>query len=146
MGTVGKVIIVVLIILVAAVVALYLWGIKLQKKQALQKEQMDAMVRRHPEVTFVAAHPGESTQFHRHLQRMKMSENYYLDVSGAGLFRHRMLRYGIDACGAHRFLFGSDYPTCNPAMFIGGVALDILLTEEEKQLVFAENAKRILNL
>ncbi len=43
MGTVGKVIIVVLIILVAAVVALYLWGIKLQKKQALQKEQMDAM-------------------------------------------------------------------------------------------------------
>lgn len=43
MGTVGKVLIVVLIILVAAVVALYFWGIKLQKKQALQKEQMDAM-------------------------------------------------------------------------------------------------------
>ena len=43
MGTVGKVLIVVLIILVAAVVALYFWGIKLQKKQALQKEQMDAI-------------------------------------------------------------------------------------------------------
>ena len=43
MGTVGKVLIVVLIILVAAVVALYIWGTKLQKKQALQKEQMDAM-------------------------------------------------------------------------------------------------------
>ena len=43
MGTVGKVLIIVLIILVAAVVALYIWGTKLQKKQALQKEQMDAM-------------------------------------------------------------------------------------------------------
>jgi len=43
MGTVGTVLIVVLIILVAALVALYIWGSKLQKKQALQKEQMDAV-------------------------------------------------------------------------------------------------------
>ena len=77
---------------------------------------------------------------------MKMSENYYLDLSGTGLFRHGMLRRGIDECGVERFLFGSDFPTCNPAMFIGGVALDSLITEDEKTMILAENAKRLLGL
>ena len=104
------------------------------------------MVKKHPDTIFVAAHPGEYPQYMRHLERMAWSENYYLDLSGTGFFRHRMLRHGIDTRGAHRFLFGSDYPTCNPSMFIGGVALDPLLTEEEKQQIFSGNAKRLLNL
>ena len=40
------------------------------------------------------------------------------------------------------FLFGTDFPTCNPAMFLGGVILDTLITEEEKKMILAENAKR----
>ena len=109
-------------------------------------EQMDTMIRRHPNTVFVAAHPGEYPAYQRHLARIRMSKNYYLDLSGTGLFRYRMLRHGIDTCGVHRFLFGSDYPTCSPAMFIGGVALDTLLTDEEKTQVFSENAKRLLKL
>lgn len=109
-------------------------------------DQMDAMVHKHPNTVLVAAHPNDGPNYLRHLQRMKFSENYYLDLSGTGLFRHRMLRHGIDTCGVHRFLFGSDYPVCNPAMFIGGVALDTLLTEEEKQQIFSGNAKRLLGM
>ena len=82
----------------------------------------------------------------RHLNRMKISENYYLDLSGTGLFRHGMLRHGIDEVGAERFLFGSDYPTCNPAMFLGGVILDTSISEEEKTLILAGNAQRLLQL
>ena len=77
---------------------------------------------------------------------MKMSENYYLDLSGTGLFRHGMLRYGINMFGAERFIFGSDYPTCNPAMFIGGIVMDTLISEDEKKMIFAENVKRLLCL
>jgi len=113
---------------------------------SMDNDQMDAMVRKHPETVFVAAHPGEYPDYVRHLDRMKMSENYYLDLSGTGLFRHGMLRRGIDAVGAERFLFGSDYPTCNPAMFIGGVAMDPLISEAEKTLIFEKNAKRLLRL
>lgn len=112
----------------------------------MNHDEMDAMVAKHPDTVFVAAHPGEYDDYMRHLNRMKMSENYYLDLSGTGLFRHGMLRRGMDEVGAERFLFGSDYPTCNPAMFIGGVALDTLITEEEKKLIFAENAKRLLQI
>ena len=113
---------------------------------SMDNDQMDEMVRKHPKTIFVAAHPGEYGDYMRHLERMKMSENYYLDLSGTGLFRHGMLRHGIDEFGPERFIFGSDYPTCNPAMFIGGVAMDTLLTDEEKSLILAGNAKRLLGL
>ena len=110
------------------------------------QDQMDKMVKEHKNITFVAAHPGEKERFLRHLERMKISENYHLDLSGGGLFRHGMLRYGIDKCGVEKFIFGSDYPICNPAMFIGGVLFASLLTDKEKEIIFYENAKRILKL
>ena len=113
---------------------------------SMDEDQMDEMVRKHPNTVFVAAHPGEYQNYMRHLNRMKLSENYHLDLSGTGLFRHGMLRRGINEFGAERFLFGSDYPTCNPAMFIGGIALDTLISDEEKAMIFAGNAKRLLGL
>ena len=113
---------------------------------SMGEEEMDKMVQDHPNLTFVAAHPGEYNAFMRHMARMKMSENYYLDLSGYGIFRHGMLRHAIDEFGAERFLFGSDYPTCNPAMYLGGILLDDLITDEEKEMIFSENAKRILKL
>lgn len=109
-------------------------------------DEMDKMVQRHKDVIFVAAHPGEYYDFMRHLERMKMSENYYLDLSGYGMFRHGMLRRAIDTVGADRILFGSDYPTCNPAMYLGGVLLDTLITDREKEKIFSHNAKRLLGL
>ncbi len=110
------------------------------------EDATDRMVESHPDVVFVGAHPGESDRVNRHLERMKRNDNYYTDLSGHGLFRHGMLRYMIDRCGADRLLFGSDYPTCNPAMFIGGVLLDPLLTDTEKEKIFSLNAKRLLLL
>ena len=109
-------------------------------------DQMDEMVKKHPKTVFVAAHPGGSKSFPRHMYRMGLSDNYYLDLSGIGIFRHGLLRHGIDEYGAERFLYGSDYPTCNAPMFIGGVLLDPLLTEKERKMIFAENAKKLLKL
>ncbi len=113
---------------------------------SMGEDAMDAMVLAHPDTVFVAAHPGEFNEFSRHMKRMATSANYYLDLSGTGLFRHGMLRHAIDEFGPERFLFGSDFPTCNPAMFVGGVVLEPLLSDEEKRLVLAGNARRLLGL
>jgi len=113
---------------------------------SMGEDEMDKMVQTHPDVTFVAAHPGEYDKFLRHLARMKMSENYYLDLSGTGLFRYGMLRRAIDEAGADRILFGSDYPTCNPAMYVGCILLDELISDEEKRVIFAGNARRLLGI
>ncbi len=110
----------------------------------LDDEQMDSMVKKHPNVRFVAAHPGEYEHFMRHIERMKLSENYYLDLSGDGVLRHGMLRHGIDLVGVEHFIFGSDFPSCNPGMFIGGVLLDTLISDGEKEMIFSLNAKRLL--
>lgn len=113
---------------------------------SMDEDAMDIMVKKHPDVTFVAAHPGEYGEFCRHMKRSEFSENYYLDVSGYGIFRHGMLRHAIDVMGKNRILFGSDYPTCSPAMYVGGVVLDDLISDDEKRCILSENAKRILEI
>ena len=113
---------------------------------SMDADQMDKMVQQNKNVVFVAAHPGEYKDYMRQLERMRMSENYYLDLSGTGLFRQGMLRRGIDECGVERFIFGSDYPTCNPAMFLGGVINDTLIKDEEKEAILAKNIKRLLKI
>lgn len=112
----------------------------------MSDDSLDKLVVTHPNAVIVAAHPGDFGAFNRQMNRMAMSKNYYVDLSGSGLFRYGLLREGIDRFGADRFLFGSDYPICTPSMFIGGVAYDPLITEEEKEKILSANAKRLLGI
>jgi predicted TIM-barrel fold metal-dependent hydrolase len=107
-------------------------------------KQMDEVVKRHKNVKFVGAHICDGDVFLSHVRRMENNDNYFVDLSGGGIYRHGVLRHGIDAVGVDRFLFGSDYPICNPAMYIGGVALDFLISEDEKEKIFYTNAARLL--
>ena len=50
------------------------------------------------------------------------------------------------ATGEYIACVGHYNPTCNPAMFIGGVLLDSLITDNEREMIFSKNAKRLLNL
>lgn len=109
------------------------------------REDEYAMVKAHPGITFVGAHPGEKTAYMRHLAWMEEMPNYYLDLSGTGLFRHAMLTYGVGRVGAERFLFGSDYPTCSPGMNVGGVEYTDI-SEADKDLIFYGNACRLLGM
>ncbi len=108
---------------------------------SMDDDQMDAMAAAHPNCPIVFAHPGEAEKVARHIQRLKQGGRHYLDLSGTGLFRHGVLRALIDEVGAGRILFGTDYPVCNPYMYGGGVALDPLLSDEEKRAVLGGNAK-----
>ncbi len=113
---------------------------------AMDEDAMDRMVSAHPDVAIVAAHPGEYGEFMRHMKRAEMSENYYIDLSGYGVFRYGMLRHAVDCMGADRVLFGSDFPTCNPAMYLGAVTMDGLMTDAEREKILSGNAKRLLGL
>lgn len=112
----------------------------------LEDKELNLLVERFKNLKIVAAHPGEKNVFLQHLKRMEKSENYHIDLSGTGLFRYGLLRKGIDEFSSKRFIFGSDYPICNPAMFVGGVKLDNMLTDTEKEDVLYNNAKRLLGI
>ncbi len=107
---------------------------------------MEKMVKSHPDVIFVAAHPGEYPTLMIHLELAKKYENYYLDLSGTGMNRFGMLKRAVDVFSADRILFGSDYPTCNPSMFVASVVNDALITDSDKEKILSLNAKKLLGI
>ena len=109
-------------------------------------DDMDLLCENHPNLKIVCAHPCEGELFERHILRAKKNKNYYLDLSGGGIYRYGMTRRLIDEIGIDKILFGSDYPICNLQMYVDGIKNDYLLTEEEKQAIFSKNAKKLLNL
>ena len=107
--------------------------------------QMEEMVRSNPGVTFVAAHPGQKADYLLHVERMKKYPNLYLDISGTGLFRYGLLASAVKTVGSERVLFGTDYPICNPRMYVQAV-LGEHISEAEKENILFGNAKRILGI
>ena len=110
-----------------------------------EAEEMDRMLAAHPQLTFVAAHPGQRPDYLRQIERLKRFPNLSLDLSGTGLFRYGMLAYGVKQVGAERFLFGTDYPICNPGMYVQAVMQEHI-TDEERERIFHGNAERILGM
>lgn len=108
-------------------------------------EDMDTLLTDFPRLTVIIAHPGEYDAYMAKLDLLRRHPNAYLDICGTGLFRYGMLKYGVDQVGAGRFLFGTDFPVCSVGMQVGGV-LSEDLAPAERQAIFADNAKRLLQL
>ncbi|MBR6737126.1 MAG: amidohydrolase family protein [Clostridia bacterium] len=104
------------------------------------------MVKNHKNVIFVGAHPGEKPDIEYHLRLAKECENYYIDLSGYGVHRFGAIKTIVNGFGINRVLYGSDYPTCSPATFIGAITGETLLTSSEKQAILYKNAKTLLNI
>ncbi len=106
---------------------------------------IDEVIAAHPALSFVAAHPGERESVEKHIERMQKFSHVYLDLSGTGIFRFGSIRRLVDAVGADRILFGTDYPICNPEMYIHAV-LGEHLGDEAEALILQSNAERLLGL
>ena len=101
-----------------------------------------------PGLNVVLAHPGppwgdDSAKIR--FQWVSEYENLYMDISGCGLYRWNMLRYGVDVCGPEKILFGSDMPVCSVGMYVYGALMENL-TKEELTLVMGGNFKRLLRM
>ena len=110
-----------------------------------EQDEMTRMVLEHPDVTFVAAHPGEKEVYMRHLERMELCGNLYLDLSGTGIFRYGTVACGVERVGSERFLFGTDYPICNPRMYVQAIYQEPI-SEADRENIMHRNAERLLRL
>lgn len=106
---------------------------------------LEPVIAAHPDMVFVAAHPGDRGVIPMHVERMKKFPNVYLDLSGTGIFRFGVIRHLVDQVGADRILFGTDYPICNPEMYVHAV-LGERLGDEATRMIFHDNAARLLGL
>ncbi len=106
-------------------------------------KDLQALAENVKNVKFILAHPNETPTWKSRLELLKKHDNLYVDLSGTGLLRYGMLRYGIDQVGKERILFGTDYPICNPAMYVAGVMME-KLTDDEREHIFSKNALTLL--
>lgn len=104
---------------------------------------MGSLLRAHPEITFVAAHPGDRERVEEHIALMKRHDNLYLDLSGTGLFRFGVLKHLISQVGDERILFGTDYPICNPRMYVQAVCGEDIPPRSRRR-IFYENAQSLI--
>lgn len=106
---------------------------------------LEPVIAANPDMTFVAAHPGDRDSVPKHIERMRKYDNVYLDLAGTGIFRFGCIRHLVDEVGEDRILFGTDYPICNPDMYVHAV-LGEHLGDRVTQKIFHDNAARLLKL
>lgn len=106
-------------------------------------EDLEKFATLYPHLSIIVAHPRDGADYQENLARMRRHENVCLDLSGTGLFRYGMLRHGLDQVGKDRILFGTDYPICNPGMYVEAVLFENL-TDEELEAVMEKNARRLI--
>lgn len=104
---------------------------------------MKRMIKQHPGISFVAAHPGERQRVEEHVALIRECPNLFLDLSGTGLHRFGVLRYLVEHTSAERILFGTDYPICNPRMYVQAVYGEEI-SDTDREAIFHGNAERIL--
>ena len=108
-------------------------------------EDMEALSRELPDTTLVWAHLSAYGAFSEHIEMMKKYENVYFDISAHGCDREGIIREAVDAVGADRILFGTDYPGEAHEKYIEGVMRECR-TDSEREKIFSLNAKRLLKL
>ena len=100
------------------------------------------LARRFPDVTIIMAHLGGAR--HRGLLDLVDVPNVLVDTAGSQP-ESGLVEYGVRQLGAHRVIYGSDWPIRDYAVQLGRV-LGARLRPEEYQLILRDNALRVLGL
>ena len=108
-----------------------------------EPELIDRLCRTFPKLNLVLAHPEASREpFMARLELMQKYPNLHLDLSGSGVMRWELIRKAIETVGADKILFGTDFPICNPAMYVHCV-LSEPISDKERRAIFSGNFKRL---
>jgi len=116
-------------------------------KGAVTPDMIYPFITNFPDLTIVCAHWGGGLPFYGLMPEVKKAmENVYFDTAASPfLYSPRIYSEVSRLIGAHRILFGSDYPLLAPGRLLQEIdSAD--LTEEEKSLILSGNARRLLGI
>lgn len=115
---------------------------------------LSGTLERHPKLKIVMSHTGGALPY----QSGRMDKNTKaanLPRPASHYLKHMFtdtvsphatgIRFAIEYYGIDRVMYGTDYPCWEPSECLAYLA-EIELTEDEKQKLFIDNARRILNL
>ena len=104
-------------------------------------ENVRNLAMRYPDAKLIMAHIGANCYLS--LKCIRDCPNVVTDISGS-LYRRDDLDYTKKLLGADRILFGSDMPDANLLVSLGQME-EAGFTDEEKDLIYCQNAIKILN-
>lgn len=94
-------------------------------------------------IKFIAAHPNQNKLYSKHIDLLNKYDNYYLDLSGTGLFRYGMLKNLINKTSSEKIIFGTDFPICNPKMYVEAVLFENLKDNDLENIMY-KNSEKLL--
>lgn len=98
-----------------------------------------------PKLQAIAAHFGGYSMYDTAYELLK-DKNCVMDVSSSMMFMEDgQAEHYINAYGAERMAFGSDYPMWDPVTEVDAF-MKLKLTDDQKEQIAHKTAKRILNL
>ena len=106
------------------------------------------LARVYPRVPVICGHMGGFGVFNPGFVKLYALEarqipNLYLDT--AFVFLHQWIKAAVEICGPEKILFASDGPIAHPAIVLKQIEL-CHLSDSERKLILAENARRLLGL
>jgi hypothetical protein len=104
---------------------------------------LDTLAQECPTVKLIAAHAGGDA-WAACLALAERQLNILLEPFTGGAERDK-LEEGVERIGAHRILFGTNFPVLNPGVALGMVA-DSRLSEADKNLILGGNAAKLFGL
>ncbi len=109
-------------------------------------DQLIPVLKGYPELTVIGAHLGGYSVWEEAAQRLSGMENLYVDCSSSffAMDKQRAKRV-MQAYGADRILFGTDYPMWNAEHELDYL-FDLGFSEDEYRKILSENAIKVFSL
>ncbi len=108
-------------------------------------ERLVKMAKKYPDTTFIAAHFGGYRCWDNAVLYRGLNNVYFDTCSSLPFITAEKAKEIIDMLGADKFFFATDFPMWDAAGELERFN-KIPLTEEERELIFSKNIKRLLNI
>ncbi|MBI5583187.1 MAG: amidohydrolase [Deltaproteobacteria bacterium] len=115
-------------------------------KERLPVWELYDLIRSFPETLFILAHWGGGLWWYQLLKRevREVLHNVFVDTAASPfLYRPEIYRYAIEIFGAHKILYGSDYPLLPVDRYLKEMAA-ARIEEPDRLAILGGNAQRIL--
>ena len=106
---------------------------------------METLISSLPDMNIVIAHLDGYGLYDWSVEMMKKYRNVYFDISAHGAERVGMLSDTVNAVGAERILYGTDFPGYSSEKFINYV-LSERISDSDREAIFYKHAERLLRL
>ena len=115
----------------------------MQGEQCNSADKIAVILEKYPKINFIMGHSIQG-QTELAIDLAKTYKNAYLDLCDTGRF-YGMIEKMVDGAGADRVLYATDAPL-QGYRFIQGAVFAADITEEQRRMIFRDNAARLLKL